>query len=202
MSSAVLEHQASIGHRGSRPASRPGRALLLTPCPPVTPLLDCSSLRNLWEIPHLWASTRNVPVSLRQSLTWRSGRDKVLGLPLPDLWDSGERWSHPETLSPFWVSLQTGPLSGFLKDRLDVVTLPAAASSCEETLSLHLSIYLSITYPFTSSSIQSSFHRLTYLSIHLSFYRLSTYLPTYLPIHQSIHPSTYLPSHPSIYWSV
>ena len=119
-------------------------------------------------------------------------------MPLPDLWDSGERWSHPETLNPFWVSLQTGPLSGFLKDRLDVVTLPAAASSCEETLSLHLSIYLSITYPFTSSSIQSSLHRLTYLSICLS----TVYLPIYQPTYPSINPSIHLPTYPATHLSI
>ena len=111
---------------------------------------------------------------------------------------SWERWSHPGTLSPFWVSLQTGPLSGFLKYRLDVVTLSATASSCEETLSLHLSIWILPihlpTHPFNPPFIYLP----TYLSICLS----TIYLPIYQPTYSSIHPSIYPPTHPSIHPSI
>ena len=141
------------------------------------------------------SSSVRLPQECPVSLTWGFGRDKVLGLPLPHLWDPGERWSHPGTLSPFWVSLQTGPLSGFLRYRLDVVTLPAAASSCEETLSLHLSIYyLSIYLPIHSTLLSS-----TYLPIYPSVYLPSIYLSTNLPTHPSICPSTHIPIHPSVH---
>ena len=113
LSSTVLKHQTCICHRGSSSASQPSRALPLTPCPPVTSPLDCSSPRNLWGVPCLWGSTRNVPVSLRRSLTWGFWRDKVLAWPLPDLWNPGGGRGTQGLLVLSGSASKLGPWVGF-----------------------------------------------------------------------------------------
>lgn len=188
--------QASFGHRGSRSAFSAWPCPLGShSCPPVTPLLDCSSLRTV-EIPHLWASTRNVPASPGRASPEGLGGTKYSGLPLPDLWDSGRGGAYPETLT-FLAASKLGPW-GISKYRLDAVTclprLPPVRRPSPP--SIHLSCLLPVhlpTHPFSPPFIYLP----TYLSICLSL--PSIYLSTNLPTHPSIHPSIYLPTHPPIY---